>query len=241
MIAIISATFNEVEIFSREMDSKKNIKFEGLSAIEGKFLGENLVLIISGVGIKKAKNAASLAITKYKPKLILSAGFSGALNSDLEVGDIVMGSKVISLQKKESISLFCDIPYISFYYKKGELLSESRFIGSCREKEQLFEQSSALAVDMETWGVAEVARNHNLKAVSIRVISDDLEFSLPKMEKLFNKDSRLSASKSLKYFLKNPFHIVPFMKFKYINLRKAKIKLSHFLLIIIPLLRELDS
>lgn len=240
MIAIISATKEEVCIFAKEIVSAKTIFVDGLEVTEGIFLNESVVLIISGVGIKRAKNATTLAATKYRPKFTISAGFSGALDKNLIVGDIVIGCEVISLKEQKTYKLFSDFPYIPFDYKKGSIISNSNFINNRKEKKELKNISGALSVDMETFGVASVAKKYGIKVVAVRTVSDNLDYSLPRMEKLFDSNSRLSPSKCIKYFLQNPQHIMTFLRFKFINLRKAKIKLNHFLLIFIPILIESD-
>lgn len=240
MIAIIAATYGEIKYFTSRIKKKKITEKDGMQVIEADLNKLSFVLIISGVGIKKAKNAAHLAITRFKPGIILATGFSGALQEDLKVGDILIGTAVVSLLNQDKIDLFSDIPKIPFYFRKGLLLSESSFASSSREKIELSERSEALAVDMETWGVAGVTSEHGARAVSCRVVSDALHHSLPRMEKLFNKNASLSIKKSLIYFLKNPFHLLPFLKFRYVKTRKARIRLSHFLLILLPALNELD-
>lgn len=241
MISIISATKEEVEIFLKEVVSSTTKSIDDMEVIEGIFLNERVSLIISGVGIKKAKNAATLAATKYKAKFIVSAGFTGALDKSLSVGDIVIGEEVISLKENKSFKLFSKFPYISFDYKKGVILSENRFINNRKEKEELHKQSAAISVDMETWGIASIAEKHGKDVVSVRTVSDNLDYSLPKMGKLFDESSKLSLKKSAIYFLYNPQHLPAFLRFKFLNLRKAKITLNHFLTIFLPVLIEIDN
>ncbi len=241
MIAIISATKQEVEIFLREIVSSEIKSIDGMEIVEGIFLNERVSLIISGVGIKKAKNAATLAATKYKPKFILTTGFSGALDKSLSVGDIVIGEQVVSLKEDKTIKLFSDLPHISFDYKKGKILSGNRFISNRKEKEELHRQTGAMSVDMETWGVASAISSYGIKTISVRTISDSLSYSLPRMGKLFNENSDISLKKSLNYFFRNPEHFPAFLRFKYINLRKAKIRLNHFLTVFISVLAGIDN
>ncbi|NIP29395.1 MAG: hypothetical protein GTO02_03345 [Candidatus Dadabacteria bacterium] len=242
MITILSATEDEISSFINKLEHKTTETIENLKIYKGKYLEKELIVAISGVGIKKAKNATNILAMKYNPSLILSVGVSGALSAELNVGDLFLGEEVMSLKNSEKYELFCDFPYLSFKYTKGKILSENRFIHSSDEKKELYIKSGgADCIDMETWGIASIARKYNIKLCSFRVISDDTFSNLPRMEMLFTKTSQFSKTKALKYFINNPHELTSFIRFKYINFRKAKIKLNSFLSYLLPVLFELFS
>ena len=61
----------------------------------------------------------------------------------------------------------------------GRLLTADEMIRSVDQKRQLGEQHSALAVDLESLAVAQVARERKTRFLAIRVISDDFSADLP--------------------------------------------------------------
>ena len=239
MIAIIAATREELSSFLSNFNSDNEVKHNKIIFIEGKFLDIPVVISISGVGIKKARTATEYIIEKYNPKFIVSAGFAGALNPKLKTGDLVLPEWAMSLKTENKKIFYSSLPYISFKFNKGGLLTENRFINNQKEKLDLFLQSGADIVDMETWGVLESAEKNSAKVISIRSVSDTTNSKLPKMEMIYGKDSTLDREKSFKYFKKNPFEIISFLKFKYVDLRKARISLNSFLELLIPILNEL--
>ena len=61
----------------------------------------------------------------------------------------------------------------------GGLCTADRIIRLPDEKRKLGEESAALAVDMETFAVAEVCRRRNLPLIAARIISDAVGDQLP--------------------------------------------------------------
>ena len=229
MIVILSATEDEISYFLKRFKISTVDRFENLKIYKGSFFNSELIVGISGIGLKKAKNATNIISTKYNPSLILSVGVSGALNPSLRVGDVIVGEQVMSLARPEKYSLFSDFPHTSPGYKRGKILSENKFINLSKEKEGLYKKSGADCVDMESWGIANIVKNYKIKVSSIRAISDDSTANLPRMEKLYNKESKFQPMNALRYFSVKPHEILSFIRFRYFSYKKAKVKLNDFL------------
>ncbi len=203
--------------------------WEGLSYISGKKCGKPVLLGITGVGITKARKGTRFIIEKFKPTLIISVGFGGGLSPSLKVGDIVIGEWVLSLKRNEKRNLFNDVQRLEDGFKKGGILTENRFIYDPKEKKKLFESSGALAVDMETWGVSEVAFQSGINVLSIRSISDEYTEKLPDMGSIFNSSGVFDKKKALTYFVSNPSLILPFLRFRLFSSKKSSHSLNVFL------------
>ena len=100
MIGIISATKDELSLFLNKVSDQELISSPSGEIIKGNLLKTPLMIAISGVGIKRARNCARTFMQKFKPKIIISAGFAGALNPKLDVGDLVVADWVTSLKLK---------------------------------------------------------------------------------------------------------------------------------------------
>src|SRR5262245_6687144 len=59
------------------------------------FESGQITIVCGGIGAEAARGAAEAAISLYQPSLIVSAGFAGALQPDLRVGDVVIPQCVI--------------------------------------------------------------------------------------------------------------------------------------------------
>lgn len=239
MISILSATRDEISIFLKELKGLNEQKTQYDEIIEGTFLDISIVIAISGIGIKRARAATEKVIKKFKPKFIVSAGYAGALNPRLKTGDLILADWVMSLKLGHRKNFDNTLPYIPFNYLKGGILTENRFINDQKEKLDLHLNTSAQIVDMETWGVVETADKHNVRVLSVRTISDTTRERLPRMERLYSKNSEFDLRKSMAYFKENPLQITNFIKFRFLNMEKAKIRLNSFLTILVPILNKL--
>jgi adenosylhomocysteine nucleosidase len=236
LIAIVCSTWEEIKGIKTSLSKTEEGKGEGIRYIVGKLSDKPVLVGVTGVGIRRARKGTSFVIQKFKPDFILSVGHGGALSPSLKVGDIVIGEWVLSLKKKEKRPLVSNLTHVGDDSKKGGILTENRFIYDPREKKLLFENSGALIVDMETWGVTEAAFQSGIKVISVRSISDEYNETLPDMGSLFNSREKLDVKNTLAYFLSHPSHILPYIRFTKVNSKKTSDSLSRFLGKIIPLI-----
>lgn len=183
----------------------------------------------TGIGIRKARKGTSYLIRKFRPDLIISAGYGGGLKPGLRVGDIVLGEWVLSLKKGEKKKLYSTIPNLKTAYLNGGLLTENRFIYDPIDKKNLFLKTGALSVDMETWGIVEAADQYGAPVIAVRSISDVNEDKLPDMGYIFDGSGKLIKKKAFNYFIANPSRFYPFIKLMFINLKKSSYSLNNFL------------
>ena len=238
MIAIISATKDEVSLLSNKITDKETISSNSFEFVKGYLLKTPVIVAISGVGIKRARNCINTLIQRFNPTVIVSAGFAGALNPKLNIGDLVIPDWVISLKLKRKIQLGTKLPYLAYNYSSGGLLTENSFINTKEKKLDLYIESSASIVDMETWGIAETARERGVNMISVKVVSDTTSGSLPRMEKIYDSESKFDFKKSAVYFKSNPLELLSYLKFRFIDMRKARIRLNVFLELLIPVLNK---
>jgi adenosylhomocysteine nucleosidase len=230
LIAIVSSTWEEIKGIVAILSKSEDGEWEGVRYISGKISDKPVLLVITGVGIKRARKATSFIIQKFKSDLVISAGFGGALSPGLKVGDIVIGEWVLSLKRNEKRILLSDLPHVEHDFIKGGIITENRFIYDPIEKKKLFEKSGALTVDMETWGVAEAAIRGGVKVLSVRSISDEFSETLPDMGFIFDaKSVVLDKRKAFTYFLSHPSHIISYIRYTKFNTKKSSNSLSSFL------------
>ena len=240
MIGIISATEEEISPLLQSLSGKKASAYGKSSFIQGRLLDIEVTVAISGVGLKRARNCTNTLIKKFKPRVIISASFVGALNPKLELVDVIVADWSLSLKNDEKISLENKLPYIGFNFNNGGILTENSFINTKEKKLDLFVKSGAEIVDMETWAIADAAKKLETAVISVRAVSDLVNQHLPRMEQIFGKESKIDYKKAFRYFKSNPSEIYNFLRFKYVNLRKARIRLNSFLTLLIPVLNNTD-
>ena len=69
------------------------------------FEKDEIVLVCGGIGAEAARRAAEAVIAIYAPSVIYSAGFAGALDPALKVGDVVQPRRVVNAGDGSSVNL----------------------------------------------------------------------------------------------------------------------------------------
>jgi hypothetical protein len=111
-------------------------------------------------------------------KGIILAGLAGGLDPQLKAGDVVIGS--------------ADGRWPGLSYRRGGICTSDHIITAREEKRQLFEQTGALAVDMETEIVRRAAQQAGLPMATVRAISDPADQDLPSgMERWIDGQGRV--------------------------------------------------
>ncbi|MEE8299509.1 MAG: hypothetical protein V3R67_09045, partial [Thermodesulfobacteriota bacterium] len=80
MIALISATWDEITLLKRDVQVTEEGSNGDLEYRIGELSGQPILLAVAGVGIRRARTGTSFIIQKFKPRIIISAGFGGALS-----------------------------------------------------------------------------------------------------------------------------------------------------------------
>jgi adenosylhomocysteine nucleosidase len=160
----------------------------GFTAYEGGLHGRTVVLIESGPGREKAAQATTALIEGHKPAWVISAGFAGGLTPDCKRNDIIVADQVVLLDGGQ-LSIELGMPRQPHLHV-GRLLTVDEIVEAPEEKHRLAENHAAIAVDMETFAVAEVCAALKTRFLSLRVISDGVEDRLPpEIENLMQQKS----------------------------------------------------
>ncbi len=150
--AVIFAFYWELRPFARRLGVTF---FRSLSKIMTAGDG-NIILARSGIGKEKAERLTERIIIDFKPELVISAGFCGALVNDLRIGDVIISD-----------------------LKDRKLFCSPRPLFTCEEKTAAFHREGAIVVDMESDGVAAAAKKFDAPFIAVKAVSDTLIDELP--------------------------------------------------------------
>lgn len=145
------------------------------------FEQDSTVVVCGGIGSEAARRAAQFAVALYQPQLLLSAGFAGALDQQLQVGQVFRPRVVIDAgdgSRTETAS------------GDGTLVSFSSVANSA-QKASLAAAYGAQAVDMEAAAVARAARTHGIDFAALKAISDEASFEMPDLSRFVTHDGQL--------------------------------------------------
>jgi len=135
---------------------------------------------------------------------LLCAGYAGALESHLVLGQVVVASNFSA----PALSERCNFRHVL-------LTSEAQAIETVPAKAALGRKTGAQAVDMETGAVARVCAEHDVPLLALRAISDTAGQRIPvPLEVSFDLAQQRPKVRPLLAFLAhNPTLIVPFILF----------------------------
>jgi adenosylhomocysteine nucleosidase len=183
-ILYVAAEAMELEPFAALLTGVRKLKWPISYAFEGVWEGRRVMLAANGAGPKLAAQAVEIAIravtgaelSSSKLEAVVSTGFCGALDPELREGQLVIATELLDLDTHTTFEcgeVDADSPFAS-----GLLLSQDRIANYAAEKQQLREHG-ALAIDMESAGVAARAKRAGLPFYSIKVVSDRADESFP--------------------------------------------------------------
>ena len=65
------------------------------SFVLGELEGADVLVVTSGIGLANAASATARALMVVDPDIVIAAGTMGGLHSDIEVGDVIVGTSTI--------------------------------------------------------------------------------------------------------------------------------------------------
>jgi adenosylhomocysteine nucleosidase len=180
---IVFALRREAASFLREFRTQQ--RFPG-SPCWARFCGPAWLTVLAletGVGAAATERALDWALqgpvigtVPYRPKVVLSAGFAGALQPELRVGDVVLATEVADGEGNLWATTWpSDLPPGEWRppLHRGRLLTAPAMIGSVEHKQELGRRHAAAAVDMESAAIARLCKRSGVPFGCVRAISDD--------------------------------------------------------------------
>ncbi|MDX1962325.1 MAG: hypothetical protein SFX18_04185 [Pirellulales bacterium] len=140
-----------------------------------------IAIAYAGAGKQAATVATQALIAGHHPRWVISAGFAGALQPELAVGDLLLPTGV---QNAQGEKLAIDVqgrppPPGEAKIHHGWLYTADRVVTTAASKLALGQSSEALAVDLETFAVAQLCVREKLRFLAVRIISDHAGEDLP--------------------------------------------------------------
>lgn len=168
MIAITFALPAESSDFVRLLEKPSLNSREGVENIRGRLRGKLVDVVHTGVGKMICRERMEVMLRRERFDYLISTGFAGALEKDLQVGHLLVADNYSSPRLLESLQL--DLADQTTFV--GRLATVPRMIESTAQREMLSKRTGATAIDMETESIAELCAAHDLPMLSLRVISD---------------------------------------------------------------------
>jgi len=148
--------------------------------------GGPAVVVETGLGAERAAAAIRWLLDNFEPRLVVVAGFSGALSPALRVGDVLLASEVVEPDDDE-LHWRTSVPAELGDLPVGRLVTVKQLVATPAEKQALAKQTHAVMVDMESAVIAEACQEWHVPCAVVRVISDTAATALsPRLVKLLS-------------------------------------------------------
>ncbi len=159
--------------------------------------GPGTSLQLSGIGAAAAAHTA--AGLPAGLRAIVSAGFCGALDPSLRVGDLVAAQTVVDEATGERFpadpGLLAAAPG-----RRGELVSARRIARTPADRARL----DGTAVDMESAALARAAAATGTPFLALRAVTDETGHRLPDFDRIMDAAGRLTPGAGLVHFVLHP-------------------------------------
>ncbi|HEY4257985.1 MAG TPA: hypothetical protein VGM66_12285 [Candidatus Udaeobacter sp.] len=201
MIAVTFALPAESSEFLRRLRDRTSTERNGVRIVGGKIDDQGVEVLHTGVGEKVCRQRVERFLQDQQFDLLISTGFAGALNDELQAGDLLLAKNFSTIDLNESRSFFSSFPIHT-----ADLLTVAGLIDSSEERNRIARASGAAAVDMETEFIARACAEHGVPLLSLRVVSDTPRKPFPApMKVLFDMERQRTDYRQLSlYVLKNP-------------------------------------
>jgi len=210
MIAVTLALPAESSEFLRRLGNKSRADRNGITTIHGKIGDREVEVLHTGVGERVCRQRLGKFLENQQFDLLISTGFAGALNDEMQVGDLLLAKNFSTIELNEKRSSFSRLPI-----HMADLLTAPTLIDSSDERTEIARTSGATAVDMETEFIARVCAAHAIPLLSLRVITDTPREPFPAPAHiLFDiAKQRTDLPKLVAFFLTHPNRISRLIQF----------------------------
>lgn len=201
-IGIIGAMQEEIKLLLEHMEGVQSERHAGLAYYRGTLHGKSVVVTRSGVGKVNAAVCTQALIDKFGADAVLFTGVAGAVDPELDIGDIVISTS--SSQHDMDVTALGfprgTIPYqeVSEFRsdeglvklaqavgddlfpgrcRTGKVLSGDQFIADRAVVRRLHEEMGGACTEMEGAAVAQVCHMNGVPHVIIRSMSDKADGS----------------------------------------------------------------
>jgi adenosylhomocysteine nucleosidase len=211
---VLFALRRESQPFLREF--RPHQRFPG-APCRARFCGPawlTVLVLETGVGTAATERALDwllgnpvLGNVPYRPRLVLSAGFSGALDDSRKVGDVVLATEVVDSAGSSTPTTWPgELPPGEWRppLHAGRILTVPHLVSTPEEKRFLGQEHGAVAVDMEAAVVARSCSRAGVPFGCVRAISDDWHSPLSPALVDCLTGGRVSALRLLKALVRSP-------------------------------------
>ncbi|MBW4056881.1 MAG: phosphorylase [Proteobacteria bacterium] len=190
-IAVITAMPEEFSAVYRCLEPGTAMQLARLKAFRSHACGHDVILLESGMGFDNAARATEAVIREERPDLLISVGFCGGIDPELQTGDVVVAKHMVIVAGEgvEEVPVLFSAAGQTFVARQagtrvfsGMFASTPVIMSKTRLAGLLPAKSPFPVVEMESAAIAIIAVENRIPLLALRAVSDpageELGFSL---------------------------------------------------------------
>ena len=213
----------------RKLRTLEHVHLDGLEMFRAQVGRATVDFVVTGMGMENARRATGIAMSVPHTICIVS-GFCGSLKPAHKVGDILAARAVQHLGKSKTIECSRNLFMAAYENQATEakmFLTADKVIATAEEKRRL--APFADAVDMESFAILSAAKQRNLPATAIRVVSDRFDEDMPAdISATVDERGRVKIGGVVKHMATHPLQLPALIRLGRQSHTAAE-ALSHFL------------
>jgi adenosylhomocysteine nucleosidase len=233
MLIVSCATAAEAAAVRKKIRISGRQRFPDALVTTGSLGDREIALVETGVGPKRAKQAARRIIDQFRPGVVVLLGAAGSADPALNLGDIVIIEQVLRkegpIHDTRSAGISCVYPchtelssraalllrQAGFSPATGNCLTVERFIHLREKKAWVRETFNARVIEMESAAAAAVLAAAHIPFINVRVISDTAGKSIIDYEKIISVKNRRGLAGLALHFVHKPRDLVRLLRFRW--------------------------
>lgn len=182
-IAFVTAMREEFRAVASLLDASATLRIGSCRGCSGSAAGHDIVIIEAGMGLENAALATRALLETIRPDILISAGFCGGIAPDLDVGTVVVATRLAKVTANGLKELSIEFAASGYNFVANQAVSSHRVYGGMFISTPVIESKSRIlsmlqagihypAVEMESSAVAQIATESGIPFVGIRSVSD---------------------------------------------------------------------
>lgn len=208
--ALFAAFPHEIKRVVRNLGELQVLRTHPFSLFLGTYSSRKVIVVLTGMGATHVTESLQYVLKEYKPDLVLSGGFGGALYEGAVPGEIVSGSKAALMH--DGIEEILHIPVAADILsvlptgvpgRRGDIVTLGRWTKKSEIRSLLGTEFSFPVCDMETYFLARLCIREEVPFAAFRSITDRADEEIPsEFLSVTDEMGRYKLSRALRLFLK---------------------------------------
>lgn len=120
-VTIQCALDREAAPIRAALEGRQELALLGNHVWTGTYAGMNLAVCVGGMGVANSASCAQFLIDRFNPQAVIFSGIAGSINSNLAIGDLLIGAEQHYAETNTAIIAECP-PYLEYFPADSDLL-----------------------------------------------------------------------------------------------------------------------